>query len=149
MKKFHFSLDAALRVRLVELRAAETKLTELVAQEQRIRRSLDVIVLERRDASGYVQQHPGDGLALRALPSYFLGLEMRRANLTRSLETVTALIREQRALVTDLQRKVKLLNKLRERRMSEWQRESDREIEIAAQESWLASHAGVRKFRDP
>lgn len=148
MKKFHFSLEGALRVRQTELRVAETKLTELIAQEQRIRRSRDVIAMERRDASGYVQQHPNDNLALRALPSYFLGLEMRRANLTRTLETVAGIIREQRVRILDLERKVKLLSRLREQRVSEWRKETEQEMEATAQESWLATHANTRKVRE-
>lgn len=144
MKKFSFSLDGALRLRQVELRSAEVKLRELIAQEQRIRRSLEAISLERRDASSYVQQHPTDSQALRALPSYFIGLEMRKTNLSRSLEMVSASIREQRQVLTDIERALKLLNKLRDRRLAEWRQAGDREIEATAQECWLATHSEIR-----
>jgi flagellar protein FliJ len=148
MKKFHFSLDGALRLRRVGLRSAEVKLKELIAQEQRIRRSIQAIAVERRDANAYIEQHPGDIPALRALPPYLLGLEMRRANLNKSLETVAGSVRHQQAIVAEFERVVKLLEKLRQRRVAEWQKEMDREIEALAQESWLAAHADTRKPRD-
>ena len=146
MRKFRFSLDAALRLRRVELRSAETKLQELIAQEQRVRRSLDGITFERREASTYIQQNPTDVPALRALPSYFIGLEWRRTNLARSLDAIVASIRQQRARVAELEQSVKLVDELRNRRLAEWQKEADREIEAVAQECWLATHSRIRKI---
>jgi flagellar FliJ protein len=144
MKKFHFSLDGALRLRQAQLNSAEMKLREIVAQEQRIRRSLEAIAFERRDASTYVQQHSTDSQALRALPTYFIGLEMRRTNLSRSLEMVSESIRMQRQVLTDIERALKLLNKLRERRLAEWRKQVNRETEVTAQECWLATHREIR-----
>ena len=145
MKKFRFSLDAALRLREAQLRMEESKLKELLAGEQRLRRSLGALYAERHDAGNYVCQHSGDPLAIRTLPGYVLGLGMRRANLTQSLDEITVAICEQRQRVAVLERAVKLLTKLREKRHAEWQLGVDREIEATAQECWLAMHSDLGK----
>ncbi len=146
MKRFHFSLDAALRLRQVQFRAAEVKLTDLLTGEQRLRKALATVLTERTDAAAYVQQHSGDILGLRTLPSYYLGLSMRQANLRQSLETLLATIAKQRDLVASLERSCKLLSKLREKKFSEWRVEAARELERIAQECWQATHDHAKKL---
>ncbi len=47
-------------------------------------------------------------------------------------------IHDQKALVMQAELKVRLLNKLREKKHEAWSQEVNREIEAAAQESWLS-----------
>lgn len=140
MKKFQFTLDGALRVRQAQLRSAELKLEELVAGEQRLRKSLAAILEERAEAAAYVQQHSADALSLRTLPPYLIGLDLRRATLTHSLENLSASVRAQRELAAALKRSEKLLMKLRERKLAQWQAQAISETESIAQECWLATH---------
>lgn len=146
MQKFHFSLDSALSVRTVQLRSAEAKLKELLAGDQRLRKSLAMLAKDRAEASVYLPQHSTDALAIRALSSYLLGIEMRRNQLSHTLKALAASIHEQRGVVAAVERAVKLLTKLRDKRYALWQLENNREIEALAQECWLATHCGPGKL---
>jgi flagellar export protein FliJ len=139
MKRFRFALDGTLRVRQVQLKSEEAKLRELLAGEQRLRKSLEAIGAERAEAAAFIQQDVSDTLSLQALSSYLIGLDMRRITLKQSLENLLASIRAQRELVAALQRDEKLLMRLHDKKLSEWQAAISSEAEAIAQECWLAT----------
>ncbi len=146
MKIFHFRLEHALRVRRAQLQAAEAKLKELLGQEERLRRSLATTAEERLDACCRLQQQQVlDTLDVRSLSAYIVGLQSRAVHFQQALEKTLELILEQRRRLLILEQNEKLLANLRDKKLADWQREANHQIEEAAQESWLARFANRRK----
>ena len=139
MKKFQFRLESALRVRQVQLKAEQGELSRLLAEEQRLQNSLHSIGNERREAIAYIQTTDSvTNTDLRALSGFLLGADNRVAGIRDAIQKNKARIQQQRQRVLAADRKLRLLVKLREKKHGEWVRETDRQLEASAQESWLA-----------
>ncbi len=147
MKRFEFRLDAVLRLREVQLESEQVKLQQLLAEEQRLTAALEAIESERNGAKTFICKFDGLGSAeLRAMSSFLLGMEARSGTLRTRVKEMSRPIQEQRESVLKAERNARLVVKLRERKMEEWKRESDREIETVAQESWQSARH-VRRER--
>ena len=139
MKKFHFSLAAALKLRESQFQAERTKLQQLFAQEQSSKEALQQIAADRRDAAAFIQDSGAvTATDLRALSTFTMGADTREDILRGQLARQAKSIQEQKARVMQAERKVRLLTKLREKKFDAWTQEVNREIELAAQESWLS-----------
>ena len=139
MKKFHFSLAAALKLRESQLQAERTKLQQLFAEEQSSKDALLGIAADRRGAAAFIQDSPSvTATDLRALSTFTMGADAREAALHQKMARQARAIQEQKARVMQAERKVRLLTKLREKKFESWTQEVNREIELAAQESWLS-----------
>lgn len=139
MKKFHFSLAAALKLRESQLQSERTKLQQLFAEEQSLKEALENIAAERKNAAAFIQDSPSvTATDLRALSTFSMGADTRAAFLRDRISRHARAIQEQKARVMQAERKVRLLSKLREKRLETWTQEVNREIEQAAQESWLS-----------
>ncbi len=77
---------------------------------------------------------------LRALSSYLVGADARAGLLRRQVVRCAGPIQQQRQSVLKAERNLRLLEKLRDNRYSEWKHAFDAEIELTAEESWLAAH---------
>lgn len=141
MKAFQFRLEAALRLRQMQFQCERTKLQQLLAEEQRLKQSLDDIGTERLNASKFIQslENPANR-DFRALSAFLLGSATRANNLRDQISKAGSLIHEQRQRVRKAERNVRLLTKLREKKLREWTLEHDKKIEAAAQDSWIATH---------
>lgn len=110
---------------MAELKRLETVCQEIVAAGDRAGRELL--------AGGAV-----DGSSLGALSAYRARLERERsANEHQRAETREKIL-QQRGRMVEAQRRVRLLEKLRSRRMEEWRVANDREMENFASEAFLA-----------
>jgi flagellar export protein FliJ len=149
MKKFHFSLAAALKLRDSQLQAERTKLQQLFAEEQGFKDALERIAADRREAAAFIQDSGAvTATDLRALSTFSMGADTREAHLRGQLLRQAKHIQEQKARVMQAERKVRLLTKLREKKLDAWTQELNREIELAAQESWLSKrHVEVSRQR--
>jgi flagellar biosynthesis chaperone FliJ len=140
MKSFQFRLASALRLREVQLQAEQSKLHELMAEEQRLQQSLEALQNERRDQLLLLQTaHELEATELRALSSFLVACDGRALGIRDAITRQARLIQEQRQHVLRAERNVRLLDKLRERKLQEWTLEASRQIETAAQEAWLAA----------
>lgn len=149
MKKFHFTLAAALKLRENQLEAERTKLQQLFAEEQGSKAALESIAADRRSAAAFIQDSPSvTATDLRALSTFTMGADSRTAFLHEKMARQARAIQEQKARVMQAERKVRLLTKLREKKFDAWTQEINREIELAAQESWLSKrHVEVSRQR--
>ena len=139
MKKFQFSLAAALKLRDNQFQVERGKLQQLFGEEQNIKHAVKKLAEDRLEASAFVHGSSSINAAdLRALATFSLGADARALRLQEQLTRQAKLIGEQRIRVMQAERKVKLLGKLREKRFALWAQEANREIEVAAQESWLS-----------
>jgi flagellar export protein FliJ len=148
MKSFQFRLAAALRLRETQAQIEQTKLAQLLAEEQKIKNFLDALQEERRNELSRLHgAKEVSALELRSLSSFLVGLESRTLDLQNALAKQSRIVQEQRLRVLRAQRNVRLLIKLREKKLREWTAEAEREIENIAQDAWLASHRGGARFR--
>ncbi|HEY3939202.1 MAG TPA: hypothetical protein VGL97_17355 [Bryobacteraceae bacterium] len=139
MQKFNFRLASVLRLREMKLAMEREKLQGLLNEAARLERSLAGLLDERKEALAFVQSHPEESHAgLRALSAFMLGSEARAAMLRDSLQGTQRLIADQRQRVMAADRNERLLLKLKEKKLADWRRQNDLELEALAQECWAA-----------
>src|SRR5438270_12532989 len=138
MKKFEFRLDSALRWRDTQLQVERGKLSALLAEEAKLKDSLETLGTERRSALQCLAKEQLFSLDLRSLSSYLVGAETRATILQYQIRKGKQLVVEQQERVVQAERNVKLLVKLRQKRQLDWKAGLEREIEANAEEAWLA-----------
>jgi hypothetical protein len=146
MKKFEFRLSSVLRLYEIKLELEKAKLLRALAEERQILCSIATRAEEVRHQNEFLRElvelRSGD---LRFLSAYNLSAQTQTIFLHENLARVREFIRLQREAVLREERKVKLVLKLRERSLSEWQQAVDRQMEIDSQEIWLAAHGAKSK----
>lgn len=145
MKKFEFRLGAALRWRNAQLQLERAKLQKLLSEEQQGKRDLQSLLDQRTSAlSALTAWERLQSSDLRATSAYLMGADMRSHLLREKIAKLAGPIQQQRERLIAAERNVRLLEKLRDDRYTEWKREFDQEIELTAEESWLTAN-----FRTP
>ena len=141
MKKFEFRLEPALRWRNTQLQLERAKLQKLLAEEQRLRSSLQSLLNERQAALWELQTAESlRSSDLRTMSVYLVGVDARSHLLREQIAKCAGPIQQQRQRLLEAERNVRLLEKLKENRYSEWKHAFDQEIEAGAEESWLAAN---------
>jgi flagellar export protein FliJ len=148
MTPFRFRLQRVLDFRRMQFHLAESECQRASAQLQAIRAQQTALATrkaETRKAFASLPEVAGQDLA--SLPGWF-GWTVRANDYLSQMER--AAIKEldrRRALMLQAQQKVKLLEKLMQRRQDEWQTSFDRELEQLAADSTNSRYArdGVRR----
>ena len=138
MQRFQFRLASVLGWRTLELELEESKLDALFAERSRREAELASLGEQERDAERVLSLDSVDGQALSALDAHRVGLHRAAARLRAARAECDQRIAVQRTRITEAERKVKLLERLKERRLAEWQIRTDRELEALASETFLA-----------
>jgi flagellar export protein FliJ len=154
VKAFTFSLDRVLRWRITSLK------TEQVRLEQ-IRFSLEQARTETGDLeksfSNAGKSTSGNGLLtgadLHALDSYTARLVREIALVQLRMASISEAIAKQMLVVSDCDRNVRLLERLRVRRQAEWQTEMSRETDTQSGEfsasQWLRTKRDTGEPGEP
>jgi flagellar export protein FliJ len=139
MRAFKFPLLHALKWRRTQLEAEQNKLGQLAASLEEMTLAAVRLDLVRSRAEVAVRQSPvveaGD---LWALAAYRQRLIAEREALSQRRAECQRQVAGQRQRVLEAQRQCRLLEKLEQRRLVEWRREADREMDRLAAESFLA-----------
>src|SRR5579884_1420639 len=139
MKRFEFQLDSAMKWREMQLQHERERLIRAAAEQDRAERALQQFRRERESARQAIRHEGGiEGSELRALAGYLLGCEQRERKLMQDLAVKTRLAAAQRQNVIEAERRLRLLERLRERRLREWSVTTDRLMETGAQDTWTA-----------
>ncbi len=145
MKAFEFRLQRIADFRRQESDVAKSRLQGLLSEMRRLedeRRSLEE---QRREArSSTSAQNDLRGEDLLALSSFQEYLGRRLKELSQKESDLASKIEKQRDAVVEAERKVKLLDRLKERKFQEWRAASDRELDDLAADSHLARLAAQR-----
>lgn len=140
VKAFSFRLEAALRLRTQELEVEQMKLQQLLAQQARLQHELEAVGREREAAAKAVQADNAPSYSdLRALASYIIGAQAQSIRLQSAMTDTAKAIAKQTAVVIRAEQGLKLLDKLRQKRASEWAYEVNRELENDSFECWISS----------
>ncbi len=144
MKKFKFSLDSVRGFRQARLEEEEARMQGLQAELEvfcaRLS-ELDRQELETMERIRSVRVVDVDELIAADAFRQFAGRERERLRV--GIEEVSVRLERQREVLTDAQRQVEVLKKLRERRLETWRAEVDREMENAVAELVIARWRGI------
>jgi hypothetical protein len=142
MKSFQFPLDKALHWRRTQLELAEVRLQQQLAVLAGLDRArVELGALARRTEVEVRGFRPLGGSDLGALGSFRLLVKVQDRQLSaRRVECEKELALRQTAM-REARSRCRLLERLRERRQAEWQKECDRELEELASDSYLAQWA--------
>lgn len=129
MKAFQFRLASVVRIREMQLRTEESKLEQLFSQKTRIESDLENLQKSLAQSWSISKTRPtllsSDLSAMNALEE-----QSKRdgARFRARLAAQEELISKQQAVVVEIRRNLRLLEKLKLKRQSEWQIEVDREL---------------------
>ena len=139
MRRFRFRLETVLGWRRLHLELEETKLQRLFEELRRVDLTEDRLDTEKSEADRAVLNSPSiEGRDLAALDSHRLHVAREKERLRKERADCQRRIAAQRDRVLKAERDVRLLEKLKERRLAEWQTAADREQEALASELFLA-----------
>jgi hypothetical protein len=139
MKAFQFPLEKALDWRRIQLELEEARYKQQVAAIADLDRQRSEI-----DASGIraeIQVRQWCPIAagdLTALGNFRLRVRSKESEIARRRFEAAKKLAEQQKLMLEARRRCRLLERLKERRLSEWTAERDHELEEIAAESYLA-----------
>ena len=145
MQRFRFRLANVLGWRILQLEIEEGKLEALFSERRRRQEEITGIGEQRRNADRLLRSDSVEGQQLAALDVHRHALVRLAARLRTQAEDCDRRIAAQQLKVLEAERRVQLLDRLKERRLSEWQLEADREQETLASETFLAKWVRERK----
>lgn len=148
MAKFHFRLGRVLEWYRTQCRLEENRLALcLIAlnqvQENIARLKAESLAIEREVISGGALS----GRDLAALGYYRLRIGLRTAELEADHLRCRREVDQQVSVVQTIQRRLRLVEKLRERRLTEYLQAEDRELEAVAAESYLSKWTAARRVQ--
>lgn len=131
MKKFAFSMQKILDLRIFEQRQAEMELGKANAEVARIQGELESIA--KRKVSTIKNFDTNTDFLVRAeIQSFFFMLEQKKEKFLEELATAQIAADEKREVVRQAMQKVKVLEKLKENKFRQWKKDSLKAEELAA-----------------
>jgi len=145
LKKFSFRLEQLCRWREVERDKEEARLQSLFAELKQIERARiqleNAVALAERSVRPVPQAPLAPIQELQALDSYRLYVQREHRRLAGLRAQMEVRIASQRRVLVDAERKVEVLDQLREERLAEWKKELDEEQEELVAELVVARWA--------
>jgi hypothetical protein len=142
MTSFRFQLQKVLQWRETQLELEEIRFKQqaaAVAELDRARAELEAAGI--RAEVEVRKWSPIAGRDLAALGGFRLHVKMQQREIAARRAERQKALEAQQAVMLEARRRCRLLERLRERRLAEWQAASDREVEEVAAESFLAGWA--------
>ncbi|WP_308510723.1 flagellar export protein FliJ [uncultured Treponema sp.] len=131
MKKFSFSMQKILDLRIFEQRQAEMELGKANAEVARIQGELESIA--KRKVSTIKNFDTNTDFLIQAeIQSFFFMLEQKKEKFLEELATAQIAADEKREVVRQAMQKVKVLEKLKENKFRQWKKDSLKAEELAA-----------------
>jgi len=153
MKRFEFRLSRVLDFRREQADLERSRLQGLLAQVRRIEDEKESLQTQATEARNQVRRCacvPGEELS--ALSAFERHIRNQTARLDQLRYESQLRVRRQQSTVIEAERKVTLLLKLRQRKLTSWTLEEQKELEMLAAESHLsrlgaAKRTGSQVFR--
>ena len=120
----------------------QARLDELLLREEQLQQALQDTVRDRAQSEADLLRGKSlEAADLAALDGYLRALDHQKRRLQTGIADTQQAITRQRQLLMTAMRDYRLIEKLKERRMSEWQQQFDRELEAEATELYLSKRA--------
>jgi len=142
MKAFRFSLERALHVRRAQLKIEQSKLQILFQQREQLELQGATILTEAASVRRAIAQESLLKTSeICTVPDYQRSTKHRLVRLDRQKQELRKMTGEQKRLTLEAERRVKLLEHLREKRFSGWSALAQKEQETFAADAYLARWA--------
>lgn len=138
MKRFEFSLGRVLDLRRQQASVELARLHALLSTLNQLSAIRLSLTQELEEARSSLRQLPATGEDLRVFVEFERHTHTRCARIDQDSQIVQRQAREQQAKTRDADRQVKLLENLRDKKLTEWTRLCDKELEELASDSHLA-----------
>ena len=139
MRRFQFRLESVLHWRVLQLELEEAALQRLFEERRALSQALEALAAGKEAAERAVlASDSAGGQALAALDEHRGWLARERQRIGARRADCESRIAAQRQRTIEAERGVRLLERMKHRRLSEWQAETAREEEALASESYLA-----------
>jgi flagellar export protein FliJ len=139
MKKFRFQLEAVLQWRTQQCDAEEARLMQIVAErEHLLRQQQEWKRLELELGAQLYESEGVEGRDLRQWNAYLIHVRAQQERIVQEIGACEQRIGRQRLAVIEAQRRKHLMERLRERRHTDWEAELNREWEAVSAEGFLA-----------
>jgi flagellar FliJ protein len=143
-RRFAFDLEPVLSVRRIEEDAKKRAFAEASRRVDEQGALIDAIERDQRDARERFARTRAAGVGmmqLRLEEGYLLGLERRLRRESAELVKRLSVREARRVEFVEARRKVRLLEKLRQKRLAEWRRGAEREEQKFLDEAGALMHA--------
>lgn len=130
MKRFTFNLQKVLDLRNFEMEQAELELGKANAEVNRIQKQLDTIASQRVNVSKQIAGTKDFSLYSNA-NQYFTFLDKKKEQFLEEIAQAQLVADEKREILKEKMQKVKVLEKLKEKKIAEWKKESLKEEELS------------------
>ncbi len=138
MRKFQFSLQAALGLRERSVEAAENALRGVQEEWNANQRRQHELAGEVREAELAVHSGPVEPADFMALDRYRAASQRRRLRMAREAAEIGKRLTERRTAMQTAERDRTLLVRLKEKALSRWRLEYDKEQQQLAEEAYLS-----------
>ncbi len=137
MQKFSFNMQKILDLRNYELDQAELDLGKVNAEIARVNAALDQIARDRVDY-GRIADESHDFTMHSQTRAFFILLEQKKDGLLAELAQLEAIAEQKREVVRLAMQKVKVLEKLKEKKYAQWKAEFEAQEELAMDDAVTA-----------
>lgn len=139
MRKFEFRLGRVLEWRKRQAELEEIKLTQLMAEAQRLEAALRELEETRTMSQRAIVSSPSPATEdFWMLRDYLSGAKRQKQVLTQQIADQMRRVEAQRLLTMAARQRREALEKLRQNRYDDWRREAEKEMESMASEAFLA-----------
>ena len=139
MTPFRFRLQRVLDFRNVQFQLAESEYQRASAKVRSIQAQQATLAYRKSETrKSFVKLPEVSGRDIAPLSGWLRWTEGRRTLLAGMEQAAMQEVAKRRTILTEAQRKVQLLEKLRDRRKGEWQTAFDRELEEQAADAFRA-----------
>lgn len=139
MVPFQFRLEKVLTWRRTQLEVAESRYRQQMAELAGLDRALADFQSGALDSEKRVSQcNPLTGRDLAALAEFRRHARNQEQSFLAMRQQISQRVAERQQAMTEALRRCRLLERLKQRRLAEWQSAADKEVEQLAAESHLA-----------
>ncbi len=139
MTAFRFNLETALRWRRQQLETEEQALRRLTAERESTNQARQRLKADWRNAVVRLrQQGRTSGSDLADLAAFESSVLRRDQVLARQQAECESRLAKQWAVYSEVKKQTRLLERLREKRLGEWMRESEKQLEAVATDAFLS-----------
>ena len=140
MNAFRFSLEKVLDWRRTQLELEEIQYRRQLAMLAELDRRETELQESGKSAERQVREwNPVAAKELEALGGFRLHVQRRQQEMAAPRAECRKQLERQHGLMLEARRRLRLLERLKERRLTEWRAAQDKELEELASESYLAN----------
>lgn len=145
MKRFEFSLRRVLDLRRQQASVEQARLQALLRTVNQLHALKAALTKQLAESRTSLQTSPTTGEDLRLFVEFDRHIHARCARIDRDVQLVGRQVQEQQIKTRNADRQVKLLEKLKDKKLSEWTYLHDKELEELASDSYQARMFAERR----